>query len=293
MKEKIYEEFGYKVDVLTYHREYISFFYNGFYYLVQASELSADTIRELSQIIEFLENYNIFFHQFIRGFNDYLFNYNNKKYVLMKVRIFYEREITLNEILALSSINIDKLNLNIINPAQRIENKIDFLEQYIANYEKNYALEDLNYYIGLSENAILLYNLIEVKNISIAHKRIHKKERPIDFYNPLNIILDTKSRDLAEYVKTTFFESNHNLIFDSLQHLKLEEWPFYFARLLYPSYYFDCLEDIIIHNTDLNCQKKISQKANEYEKNLKQLYTLMQRYINVPTIEWLSDIDDF
>ena len=206
---------------------------------------------------------------------------------------FYEREITLKEILTISNINIESLKLNKINIAQRIENKIDFLEQYIANYEKNYALEDLNYYIGLSENAILLYNLFEVKSMHVAHKRIHKNEKTIDFYNPLNIILDTKSRDLAEYVKTLFFETDYNLIFDSLKYIKLEEWFFYFSRLLYPSYYFDCLEDIIIYNTDLDCQKKISRKANEYEKNLKNLYRLMNGYIKMPIIEWLGDVDNF
>ena len=293
MKEKIYEEFGYKIDVLTYHKEYISFFYNDSYYLIQSTEISEETIIELSRIVDFLENHNIFFHQFIKGKNNYLFNYNNKYYVLMKIRIFYEREITLKEILTISNINIESLKLNKINIAQRIENKIDFLEQYIANYEKNYALEDLNYYIGLSENAILLYNLFEVKSMHVAHKRIHKNEKTIDFYNPLNIILDTKSRDLAEYVKTLFFETDYNLIFDSLKYIKLEEWFFYFSRLLYPSYYFDCLEDIIIYNTDLDCQKKISRKANEYEKNLKNLYRLMNGYIKMPIIEWLGDVDNF
>lgn len=293
MKERVYEEFGYKIDILTYHKEYITFFYNASYYLIQGTDVSEDAIIELSTIVEFLEKHNIFFHQFIKGKTSYLFNYNNKHYVLMKTRIFSQREITLDEILMLSNVSIDSLNLSKVNMAKRIEIKIDFLEQYIANYEKNYTLEDLNYYIGLSENAILLYNLLEIKNIAVAHKRIHKKEKAIDFYNPLNIILDSKSRDLAEYVKTIFFEADYNLMFDALKYVKIEEWLFYFCRLLYPSYYFDCLEDIIIHNTDLDCQKKISLRANEYEKSLKHLYMSMHQYIKMPIIEWLSDVDNF
>ena len=292
MKEKIYEEFGYIVEYLTYRKEYISFFYNGFNYIVEEVTLNEEQVENLSKIVIFLENYNIFFHEVMKGLKSFIFNYDGKSFVLLKIRVFYEREISLQEIIYLSTISIDSLKLTIENPSFKMERKIDFLEQYIANYEKSYALEDLNYYIGLSETAITLSHLFESKKIVVAHKRLHKNEKTLSFYNPLNIVLDTNCRDLAEYVKCQYFENDKNYIFNLIQFLKPEDLIFYLIRLIYPSYYFDCLESIIVDNQELDCQKKISQKANDYEKNLKYLYKEIRNYVNLPQIEWLSDINN-
>ena len=293
MKEKILDEFGYKVDLLAYHKEYISFFYNGYNYIVQNVNQTETEIINLAKIVEYIEHYQIFFHEIVKGKNDYIFNYGNNNYVLLRLRICCNREITLNEILHLTSIDITKLDIPQVDFGQRIANKIDFIEQYIANYEKNYALEDLSYYLGLSETAIELLNMLNVPTIAIGHKRLRRTERTLDFYNPLNIVVDNNCRDLAEYVKNCYFMHNENLIFEMLKYIKLQDWSFYFARLLYPSYYFDCLEDIIIKNYEIECQKKISIKANDYEMNLKILYNEIRKYINLPFIEWLSDVNNF
>ena len=71
-----------------------------------------------------------------------------------------------------------------------------------------------------------------------------------------------------------------------------KEWITYFARLLYPSYYFDAFESSLTSKNDQEI-KKISSKANSYEIILKNLYSELKKYINIPNIEWLNNIDNF
>ncbi len=62
-----------------------------------------------------------------------------------------------------------------------------------------------------------------------------------------------------------------------------------FARLLFPSYYFDIYEKVV--NKDVSSEKllKIINKANEYEIFLKKAYVLISTYAPLENIEWLKN----
>lgn len=293
MKEMIFQEYGYRIDTLIYRKNSISMFYDNSNYVIQEIDLEEKDIEFLVSIVDYLEKYNIFFHKIIKGKNNYIFSYGNKRYVLMNLRIVVDRMITFSEILNLINIDIKPLNISKIDPAARLESKIDFLEKYMANYEKKYVFEDLNYYLGLAESSIILYRMFDYNEVSVSHKRLSANSKTLDFYNPLNIIIDIKVRDIAEYVKSAFFYKNENIVFQVFKYLKPNEFVFYFIRILYPSYYFDCLESIIMNDENDECIKKISAKANLFEKNIKKLYYELKMHLNMPYIEWLSDINDF
>ena len=55
-------------------------------------------------------------------------------------------------------------------------------------------------------------------NLSISHRRIHKKDTLFDLYNPINFIIDVKVRDICEYYKTCFLD-NQNIIDDIKNYL--------------------------------------------------------------------------
>ena len=283
MKDKIYEKYGYKVDCLTYKNDSISFNLGNFRYMLLKTNFSNEKLSIIDMIVKKLDSYAIFFHQLISSGDGYILKFGEHSYVLIRLRITSDRKITMNEILKLSSISI---NCSLEN--QLVE-KIDFLENYFSNYQK-LELANIDYFIGLTENAITLFNIIGKGNKNfIGHKRLHYDERAVDFYNPLNIVLDYRTRDLAEYAKSAFINGN-NCIIEILELLHPADYFSFFARLIFPSFYFDSIDQYIKYGTKMD-KKRISSLANSLEKNLRQVYNLI--YPNLPYIEWLSYIDNF
>ena len=60
-----------------------------------------------------------------------------------------------------------------------------------------------------------------------------------------------------------------------------------YARLLYPSYYFDAYEDVMNNNGDEKVIIKITDKVNEYEMFLKRAYEEISKYTNLERIDWI------
>ena len=153
--------------------------------------------------------------------------------------------------------------------------------------------ESFNYYVGLGETAIQLVNSIDSKVIKVvSHRRINENDTLFDLYNPLNLIIDSRTRDIAEYFKTNFFnQKNINSELDNFLHysnLNIVEGLLFLSRMLYPTYYFDLFEEIISNKKDENEIQKITSLASDYEIILKRIYKYYQNKFNFPLIEWLE-----
>ena len=166
--------------------------------------------------------------------------------------------------------------------------KIDYFE-YQKNYiEKKYPTlyYSMDYYIGYAEVAISYLEegnkRIEKKNtdvISIAHRRVKEKELLSDFYNPFSLVLDYKVRDLAEYLKSVFFDGfeekriiamiEKSVSSDYEKHLLM-------ARVLFPSFYFDVYEDIINGYQEEKAIYPILEKSYDYEDFLQFIYDTLK-----------------
>ena len=124
------------------------------------------------------------------------------------------------------------------------------------------------------------------------HKRIDKNSTAFDLYNPLNINIDTKVRDAAEYLKHNFFNGiniEKDLeYFLKTSNLNSEEYILFLARMMYPTYYYDLFEKIIKKEKEEKEIINIINKVEEYEKIIKKLYTYYKAFINIPVIEWLE-----
>lgn len=245
-------------------------------------------------------NNNIPVHEIIKNKqNEIITFYEDIPYVLYKVYINVKKEISLPEINYMSYSSYNNNDLKWIN---LWINRIDYLEKQISQIGKKYPiiLNSFSYYIGLSENAIsYLQNTLnettkeEIDKFSyISHKKIYPNDTIYNLYNPLNIIYDHKARDLAEYIKSSFFKNNNNIFKELDEYFKYNYFSIYaikitIARILFPNYYFDLYDLIIQDKTKEKEIINITNKSNEFEKYLKNIFLYFSKFYKIPQIEWI------
>ena len=225
--------------------------------------------------------------------NEAITKINDSNYLLLEL-FSNNNKINLNNIIELSNIRIpfsvDKLRRN--DWYNLWIKKIDYFEYQLSQIGKKYPLirESFNYYIGLAENAIILVNNIDFNNIplGLSHRRITNMS--FNLYNPLNIVIDARIRDVCEYFKFCFFNnidiSMELELYLSYNSFNIDEVNLFLARMLFPTYYFDLYEKIIDNEIDESEIKKVIIKADNYEKILKQVYYHFKN--NQINIEWLE-----
>ena len=219
-------------------------------------------------------------------------NINNNNYLLIKIDN-NKYEIDLSDIIN-SSLYYGRGRCNWYNLWCK---KNDYYEYQIEQIKKSYPLlyNSFSYYKGLTENAISLINYINNEiEYYVSHQRIYKNETNIQFYNPTNIILDSKVRDICEYFKSSFFGGFIQLIsvknYIDYNINSFDEAILFMARMLYPSYYFDLYDEIINKETKESKLLNIRNKICEYEELLKEIYCYLHLKYNIPEIEWLKKI---
>ena len=216
--------------------------------------------------------------------------YNNEPYILLKKYKNNRKSININDIINYDSMIHIKHNINL---KKMWNEKVDY---YLIELKENNNLQNIkkcfSYYIGLSELAISLLNYVDLSKINyyISHKRIKETE---DLYNPLNIIIDSRVRDIAEYIKNSFFYNESKIEnFEYLiksQNFTQEEMLLLLARLLYPSYFFDAYEKLYLGTITDKEIEKIIKKNNNYEQLLKKIYKHINFLYNIPKIDFLEN----
>ena len=155
--------------------------------------------------------------------------------------------------------------------------------------------ESINYYLGIWENGISYYNnnLYSDNRVKlVSHKRITIDTDLLAFYNPLNIVIDYKERDIVDYLKSYIYNNNwtkenlYNLLskMNNINIIRL------ITRALFPSSYFDLYEDIILEKETENKLFEVVKKNNIYERFLNYLFEYFIKY-NIPMIDWITKKD--
>ncbi len=229
--------------------------------------------------------------------NNILFMYEDVYYILMIIPKIKNRLITLEDIIKFNYIVYDKdiLKLDKSNWSYHWESKIDYIEEQFYSVKLKYPLinNSVDYYIGLWENGISYFNFNNLNNKNIkfvCHKRVGIDTDLYYFLNPLNLLIDYKERDIGEYLKSYIYNKNWtindlNTIFNNLK-LNREDIMLLITRILFPSYYFDVYEDII-----LEYKKETSISGVTNNKNIISLLKfLFEKYsiYNIPLIEWIK-----
>lgn len=200
------------------------------------------------------------------------------------------------------SLNIDKIiNYNIlVNNRNNLKWKklwkenLDYFDAELAQLDqKKITLkQSYSYYSSLSEISISLLNYVNDNDFDlfISHKRLSKID---DLYNPLNIMIDSRIRDIAEYVKDIFFFKEKDVSFINYlideKILTREEIILLLSRLIYPTYYFDKLEIALREEEKNNEIIKIIKKTTKYEAFLKKIYKNIKKEYNIPSIDFLEN----
>lgn len=224
---------------------------------------------------------------------------NEETYVLMRIFI-PKKMITLEDIMQINTIAISNQPVKLRRDDWYAlwTRKIDYLEYQISQIGKKYPLiiESFSYYIGLAENAITLIGSVKKENryLSLNHRRIMCGDDTYRLYNPFNLVIDLRMRDACDYFKTCFFKNQNvePMIMQYLYYQRFteEELQCFFARMLFPTYYFDIYEKIVAGKLEEKELIPIIEKVNEYENLLRKLYGYIVQMHPLPEIEWLKKI---
>ena len=300
MKNIINYYYGFNiVDIYNINNAFY-FNYNNYNYIFLLFDRRVEETNSIYKLYLELKKRNIFTNDIIINKDNQLITFvNNIPYILI-------RDNTKNKLIDLNDIlYIQNNTYNIINDKSITRNdwtnlwqlKIDYYEGQIDDISRKYTLigNTIDYYIGLGENAIsyLVYNEHKNNNYVLSHRELYLKNNSFSFYNPVNYILDSRVRDFAEYIKIQFFTDklDFNLFSIYLNYLNFNksEYIELISRLLFPTYYFDLLDEIIVNNENENIIKNVLDKNKDYLLFLKNTfnYIVYTKKINIPFIEWI------
>lgn len=267
-------------------------------------------LEELEDIIGvcnemFLKGINV--HEVIRNRdNSFLTKVNEYNYILFKVNNLSE-EYDIFDMVNISNklvLNNNKSSLYRNNWGSLWSDKIDFFEYQVRELgvEKNVVKSSFSYYVGLSENAIsyvnnaiLKYGGVSSGRIVLSHRRVFYPNYKLNYMNSLSFVFDLEVRDVAEYLKSMFFKKDIEYCLDelksylSIRKLNIYEYHMFYARLLYPSYYFDVYDSVMNKNVNEEELVKIVKRSNDYEKFLKKTYLEISKYVRLDKIDWIIE----
>lgn len=253
-------------------------------------------IGRIEYILKILDYNQIKYNQIIKNTANTIVTYiSNIPYVLIKININNQNNVIISDIIEfqnyMTSVLTEKIDIN--NLSSLWMDKVDYFEYQVSQFGIKFPIirHSFNYFIGLAENAIMVINSISKKEIvgTISHFRVSVSEKITDLYNPLNFVIDSKIRDISEYLKGKMFFydiSSEFSYYFNLKYFSNDEIILFLARMLYPTYYFDVCENSIEANNE-DTLKIIVSKVSLYEQNIKYIYNYLRKMFQIPEIGWL------
>ncbi len=288
------EELDGKYHIKQENQDYFFVFYNrGIEELEDIINVSKEMVKKGINVHKVLINRN----------NSFLTKVGEYNYILFAVSNLSE-EYDIFDMVKISEklvLNNNKSNLYRNNWGTLWSEKIDYFEYQVRelSIEKDVVKNSFSYYVGMAENAISYVNNTNMKyggdayRIVLSHRRVFYPNYKLNYLNPLSFVFDLEVRDIAEYLKAMFFKKDISFCLDELssylkiRHLSLYEYQMLYARLLYPTYYFDVYESVMNKNGDEEELVNIIKKCDSYEEFLKNAYLEISKYAKIDKIEWI------
>ncbi len=301
MKNIINYFYNLNITELTNKDNIYSFYDNDELYYFYIYNNNIKNINLTKDIDDSLKKDTLIHEIIINKDNSIITYYNNIPYILCKINININKPITLGEINYLSSkviITNSKITYHSWQDLWSI--KMDYLEKVINENGKKYPIivDSFNYFVGMAENAISYYNNLSNKEVDnnslvISHRIININDTVYAIYDPVNIIIDHKARDIAEYIKCSFFSDNINIfkelnVYFKYNYYTKDDVVMLLARVLYPSFYFNMYEDIMINSKEEKIITNITSKLDKYELYLARVFKYFNNFYNLPVPEWLN-----
>lgn len=224
-----------------------------------------------------------------------LFIHGGTYYILMKFPNIKNRVITYEDVISFyfPTPKNKFLNLDKSNWGYNWSGKIDFIEYQFSQVKNKFPIleNSIDYFVGIWENAISYFNdnVTFLEEKFVCHKRVDTKMDLLEFLNPLNFVIDYKERDKGEYLKSYVINNNYS----SVQLKKLLQGSsknniiLLISRILFPSYYFDLYEDIVLKEKNEEEIVKMIEKRKNINNLLKYIFENFSNY-NIPYIEWIK-----
>ena len=261
MKELLKEKYKIEIDDYYEYKGGIIFFLDGVRYYFVKHNYDDEFFNILIEMIQELKTKQVYLHEFIL---DKLGRVNADGYCLMKIIIFGD-EITEKEMqrfYAIRNFN-DEFYKQYVSLIELWYKKLDYLEYQVSELSNRLIINNsFDFYLGITEEVLqYLNNFSDVsmkQYLSLAHRSL-SSFNVIDFYNPLNIIIDIYTRDLGLYVKNN---QDYDYLYQFMQNASHDYAYYYlYARLILPSDYFKILEDILLDNKQ---EKELSNYITKY-----------------------------
>lgn len=284
MKNTIHFYYNLNFDDIYEYDNYSIIVSNGYIYAFKVLNISVESLLD---IMDVLQANNIKINKIILNKdNNIVTEYNGKNYILT----FVEKKDDVEKFYLLPSI-VNK-NEDIITKLW--EKKIEFYTNQIheVGLGNGWLVNSFNYYIGMAENAISIYNRTNKGSIRyiISHRRLNCPLSFPVFLDPTNMIVDVISRDISEYIKGKLLNDKidiaevRNIVNE--YRLNNEEMNILLARLMYPSYYFDAL-DKFIEKKDQREVKSIVSKMDDYKNFIKAFYEEFKDF-QLYVVDWIK-----
>ena len=298
MKRIIEYYYSFKnIDINKISNEYF-FKYNNKKYIFMPTRRSNEELKILSDILRNNKKYNKIIYNI---FNQLITLVDGKQYILVeKINNYSIEKINIEEMIKIYRIQ----NKKEYNPILRTDwytlwtKKIDYILYQREHIRGKYQIieEYLDYFIGMAENAISYYkNTIDTMQYNdiyaLSHRRV-KSALKTKYYNIDDLVIDYPVRTLSEYLKYLFFNDNINFLdaykFISKINYNQFLYQLLYARMLFPSYFFDVYEEIVNNNLSEKEVIPIINRIQKYEQFLKIIFYVINKKTKIPQIEWLS-----
>ena len=269
------------------------FFSNSEKIYIIKTKKDKDELNKLFQLSNELYKYNIPVMTFILNNNgEYLCKKDSDSIILLKNNTINDNEnITLDDIF---KYNINTDIIKEYNIVSEWEKNIDDLENEMTEYNKEFPTiqNSLDYFIGLSENAIQLIKNIKIINDSLGHNLYLNEYNKENYNNPLNIIKTNRMYDISKYLKYKFYFDVIN--YDELYYViknninDIDNLIFFFSAMLYQDDYFECVKNIL---NGISEEKELLiyiKNINKYEELLKYIKDNLHNIKYIEDITWLD-----
>lgn len=294
MKNAIYNYYNILVDELNKSDNNYFFYFNDELFLFY---LVLNDVKLVENIYRYIIENNIESFNILPNKDGNLFSeIDNKKYALLRVNGILKYEFKFDEF------KFYPIDENGIDWGTLWGERLDYYEVQIRELGIKYqtVLNSFGMFSGLAENAILYFNMTLEKfgdlkkEVGIVHNRVKYPCYLIDYYNLLNYVIDYNVRDISEYIKSYVisddFDVNNVIALISRMNLNDLMFNLLYARLLYPTFYFDVFDKIILEDGKDNDIVFVLNKLNNYLEMLKSVYNGFNSKYDMFRIEWLNKI---
>lgn len=297
MKNIIKYYYNIKIDKITKEEDNYIIISNNNHYILKQYNNDPNKINEQYKLNQYINNQIIINNIILNKYNNIITNIDKENYILIKKQNIIP--LTLKNISYIEKINLPNTYAYLERNNWEIlwSNMIDYYETQIGENQKKYPKirETIDYYIGLTENAIsYIVNTKNTLNKEISDSKVISHSTlssPLE--DPLNLILDHKSRDVGEYIKESFYNNNKYIYQELEEYFTHNYYSKYgmqilIGRLLYPSHYFNIYDKILSNKAKEEELDKIINQNKKYEIYLYNIYTYLTKYYDMPFPEWLT-----